>query len=182
MIRIQLRQSGTPVYRQIADQIKQMAAAGTLAAGQQLDTVRNVATRLRVNPMTVAKAYARLVAEGVAVGRQGKGVFLATGGSPLSYAARRRALAGLIEQVVAEAYQLDVSSGEVAGMLRDRFAEVEAARAGSAEPASPAPSQSRSRPARPATGPATPTVAGPSTPAGESGAGAAASGDDVSLL
>jgi len=113
--------SGVPVYRQIGDQIKQMVMAGRLPAGEQLDSVRQLAARLNVTAMTVAKAYARLSAQGVVITRPGKGVFVAGGGSGLSYTARRRVLGRLLDQVVAEAYQLDISPDEAVGLLGERF-------------------------------------------------------------
>ena len=49
-------QSGVPVYRQIIDQVLGGIAAGTLAAGHQLPTVRQVAVDLAINPNTVVRA------------------------------------------------------------------------------------------------------------------------------
>jgi GntR family transcriptional regulator len=53
--------SGTPIYRQIMDQVKLGVATGTLAAGDALPSVRNLAEQNLVNANTVVKAYAELV-------------------------------------------------------------------------------------------------------------------------
>ena len=53
-------QSGVPVYRQIIDQVMGGMAAGTLAGGHQLPTVRQVAVDLSINPNTVVRAYREL--------------------------------------------------------------------------------------------------------------------------
>ena len=59
--------SGVPIYRQIMDQIRSQILTGELPEARQLDTVRELARRLKVNPMTISKAYSFLEAEGVSV-------------------------------------------------------------------------------------------------------------------
>ena len=49
--------SGVPIYRQIIEQVRQQVLLGELAEGDQLPTVRSLAPQLKVNPMTVSKAY-----------------------------------------------------------------------------------------------------------------------------
>ncbi len=49
--------SGQPIYVQIIEQIQRLVAAGELKQGDQLPTVRQLATDLRVNFNTVARAY-----------------------------------------------------------------------------------------------------------------------------
>ena len=69
--------SGVPIYRQVIEQIRRQIMAGQLTEGQQLDSVRDLAGRLRVNPMTISKAYALLEVEGLAERRRGIGLFVA---------------------------------------------------------------------------------------------------------
>ena len=47
--------SGVPVYRQLIDQVMGGMAAGALAGGDQLPTVRQVAVDLSINPNTVVR-------------------------------------------------------------------------------------------------------------------------------
>ncbi len=68
--------SGVPVYRQIIDQITGGMAAGTLAGGDQLPTVRQVAVDLSINPNTVMRAYRELEIRGVIETQQGTGTFI----------------------------------------------------------------------------------------------------------
>lgn len=49
---------------EIFDSIRQHVATGTLAAGETLPPVRELATALNVNRNTVAAAYKRLVTSG----------------------------------------------------------------------------------------------------------------------
>ena len=76
MIHIDPR-DGTPIYRQIIDQVKRMVLTGGLGPGQQVEPVASLAARVRVNPMTVSKAYSALVEAGVLERRRGVGLFVA---------------------------------------------------------------------------------------------------------
>src|ERR1700744_315745 len=68
--------SGVPVYRQLIDQVQSGIAAGTLAAGVQLPTVRQVAVDLAINPNTVLRAYREMEIRGLLDTEQGTGTFI----------------------------------------------------------------------------------------------------------
>ena len=74
-LRLDLR-SGVPVYRQIIDQVRTGVAAGTLTAGDQLPTVRQLAVDLAINPNTVMRAYRELELGGLLETHQGTGTFI----------------------------------------------------------------------------------------------------------
>jgi GntR family transcriptional regulator len=114
--------SGVPLYRQIVQQVKQMAAAGTLKPGDRLPSVRKLAGELKVNALTVAKGYARLKAEGIVQSRPSKGIFIAGGSSPLAFSSRRKRLAASADEFVAEAYRLGIGAAEAMDLLGERFA------------------------------------------------------------
>ncbi|GAA4897525.1 GntR family transcriptional regulator [Actinomycetospora straminea] len=65
--------SGTPVYRQIVEQIRSLVEDGGLPAGERLPTVRRLADSLGVNRNTVSRAYATLRELGVVETRAGGG-------------------------------------------------------------------------------------------------------------
>lgn len=69
--------ASVPIYRQIIDQVRRMVAGGLLNPGDELPSVRNVATQHAVNPMTVSKAYSLLEAEGLATRQRGIGMVIA---------------------------------------------------------------------------------------------------------
>ena len=71
--------SGLPVYRQLMDQTKHYIASGTLLLGDQLPSIRELSTRLSINPATIVKAYSELQTSGVVEIKQGKGAFVAQG-------------------------------------------------------------------------------------------------------
>ena len=94
--------SGKPVYQQLMDQIKFAVAAGRLAAGDRLPTVRDVAVQVRVNRNTVARVYAELEREGLLYTRAGQGTFVSDRGSGLSRAEQRRQLLPAIDDLLTQ--------------------------------------------------------------------------------
>lgn len=75
---------GRPVYRQIADQIRNEIESAHLAVGARLPTIRELARELRVNRDTVALAYETLAEIGVVESTVGRGTFVAAPASPRS--------------------------------------------------------------------------------------------------
>ena len=65
-------QSGTPIYRQLVEQVRRLILSGQLAPGTALPSVRELALEHAVNPMTISKAYAILESEGLLVRNRGK--------------------------------------------------------------------------------------------------------------
>jgi GntR family transcriptional regulator len=68
--------STIPIYLQIIYTIKHQVAIGQLKPGEQLPTVRMLATDLRINPNTVARAYKTLDTEGVIITQRGRGTYV----------------------------------------------------------------------------------------------------------
>lgn len=117
--------SGTPIYRQIVDQVRQAVASGVLKAGDKLPSVRDLAVELAVNPNTIAKAYQELERDGVIETPRGKGSFVADRDHGLSEAERLRQLTETVDRLVAEAYRLRVDPETTVSVLRERLAEAE---------------------------------------------------------
>ena len=68
--------SGVPFYRQIIDHVKAAIATGTIAAGDRLPTVRQLAVDLSINPNTVSRAYTELELTGLVETQMGSGTFV----------------------------------------------------------------------------------------------------------
>ena len=68
--------SGVPAYLQLVQQVRQAIRLGILQPGDQLPTVKEVVTRLTINPNTVLHAYRQLDLEGLTEGRRGVGTFV----------------------------------------------------------------------------------------------------------
>ena len=116
--------SGTPIYRQLAEQVRRMVASGQLAAGAELPSVRELALQHAVNPMTISKAYSLLEVEGVLERQRGK---------PMTVAAQTRIqaprthrleqLEDELDQLVLAARQLEVSQEDLIKALRRKWNE-----------------------------------------------------------
>lgn len=76
LIRIE-KGSTVPISRQIAGQFVAHCLSGRLTPGQQIPSVRELASDLAVNPNTVLRVYERLTAEGYLERRHGAGTFVA---------------------------------------------------------------------------------------------------------
>ncbi|MCX6879035.1 MAG: GntR family transcriptional regulator [Verrucomicrobia bacterium] len=119
MLHFQLNvHSGVPVYRQLMDQIRHYVAAGALAAGDALPSIRELARVLAVNPTTIVKAYGELAHEGVIVIRHGRGAFVAESQPAWPQARRRERLRALASQLAVEARQMGASDPEALDALR----------------------------------------------------------------
>src|SRR5580700_3998324 len=101
-LKLDLR-SGVPVYRQIIDQVRGGIAAGTLTAGDQLPTVRQLAVDLAINPNTVLRAYRELELGGMLETHQGTGTFISNKKIVKSSGERERQLTQLVGEFAARA-------------------------------------------------------------------------------
>jgi GntR family transcriptional regulator len=95
--------SGVPVYRQLIDQVYGGIASGSLAVGDQLPTVRQLAVDLSINPTTVARAYRELELGGLLETHQGTGTFISTQKMRGGEVERARQLAQIVADCVARA-------------------------------------------------------------------------------
>jgi GntR family transcriptional regulator len=68
--------SPTPIFRQIADQLRQAVDAGVHKPGEMLPSQRVLAIEIKVNPNTIQRAYEALEREGIVETRRGVGVFV----------------------------------------------------------------------------------------------------------
>ena len=87
-----------PPSRQLTEAILDAVATGAVGPGEKLPTVKGLAAETLVNPNTAAKAYRMLQAEGVLIGKNGLGVFVAEGGPRIARSARRRATLDAFER------------------------------------------------------------------------------------
>jgi GntR family transcriptional regulator len=119
--------SGIPIYIQIMEQIKDRVASGLLQPGDQLPTVRQMATDLRVNFNTVARAYRLLDEAGVISTQHGRGTYILGETPPEAIQhIRRQALQELTRRYLSEARRLEFTPKEVKDLFDDYLADWEA--------------------------------------------------------
>lgn len=112
--------SGQPVYRQIMDQICQYVVIGALSSGDQLPSIRELASQIGVNPQTIVKAYGELEHLGIIEMKRGRGAFMASGCAALAGIDFEKQLKDRMEQMVREA----VSAGFSPEQLLETFNQV----------------------------------------------------------
>ena len=113
--------SGKPIYLQIVDQIKAVAASGSLRPGEALPSIRPLAEELRVNRNTVAKAYSELESLGVIETLPGRGCFLKENHSVLRKKVRRELLIEEVDQAIVQAHHLQVPRDEFLELIQERL-------------------------------------------------------------
>ena len=74
---IQLNYRDTkPIYEQVKDGILQMIYTQVLSPEEKLPSVREMASRLAINPNTISRAYKELEQEGILYTQSGIGTFV----------------------------------------------------------------------------------------------------------
>lgn len=76
MIQLNYRDA-KPIYEQIKDGLKHLLVSGAVAADEKLPSVRELASKLAINPNTIQRAYKELENEGYIYSVSGKGTFAA---------------------------------------------------------------------------------------------------------
>jgi GntR family transcriptional regulator len=112
--------SGQPIYRQVIDQVRRQIVARQLREGEPLPSVRDLAGQLRVNPMTISKAYSLLEMEGLLQRRRGVGLFVAA----LRKDKAGRTKAGMLEDALTKAVVTAVQLGIPEEQARDMVAKL----------------------------------------------------------
>jgi len=115
-------QSGVPIYRQILDQVRRMVASGQLPPGAELPSVRELAIKHAVNPMTVSKAYSLLEAAGLLERNRGRPMTVASQARNASQLSKRmQQIQPLVEQTVLAAKQLELSETDLLKCVRQNW-------------------------------------------------------------
>ena len=107
-----------PMYLQIMEQVKQRAAVGDWAPGDEIPSIRQLAMSLRVSVITIKRAYLELEREGVIVTQHGKGSIIAPN-SDLSPRLYDEEFSEHLEKVARLGELLGLSSEEVARRTKE---------------------------------------------------------------
>jgi len=112
--------SGVPAYSQLVHQVRQALRLGLLLEGDQLPTVKEVVTRLAINPNTVLKAYRELEYDGLVAARPGIGTFVTKTLSDASLAAHGLLRQGL-ERWLGKARRAGLDDESIEALFQDTF-------------------------------------------------------------
>lgn len=106
-----------PLYEQLQSQIERLIISGKIRQGDVLPSVRQVAARFGINPMTVSKVYSNLMRKGWLKRQKGIGMIVVGGFIHCNEKRMDRMLEN-IKQIKIEASQLDVPIDDVIALLR----------------------------------------------------------------
>ena len=110
----------SPIYRQLADQVKADVVSGTLDGDEQVMSTNQYAAYYRINPATVAKAFQQLVDEQVLYKKRGIGMFVSpTARDALRARRREHFFADVVDPMVAEAKAVGIPIDEVVARIKE---------------------------------------------------------------
>ncbi len=110
LISINYRDS-RPIYEQIKDGLKHLMLAGAIKCDEKLPSVREMASRMSINPNTIQRAYRELEAEGYIYSISGRGSF-ASGRSELDEK-KLKELKEKLKDTVTQLVMLGVGNEEI---------------------------------------------------------------------
>jgi GntR family transcriptional regulator len=126
------QRSGVPPYLQLVQQVTHALHMGILDVGDQLPTVKDVVSRVAINPNTVLKAYRELEYAGWVEGRPGVGTFV-TRRPPGPPAGANLALTRGLERWIDKARAAGLDDESMNALLRSTLQSRPAGRAASGE-------------------------------------------------
>ena len=105
-----------PIYEQVKDGLRHLVVTGAIQPGDQLPSVRALASSLAINPNTIQRAYESLESEGYVYSIPGKGSFAApnTGVDE----SRRQSLLRTFDQTAAELLFLGMEGAALWARIR----------------------------------------------------------------
>ena len=109
--------SDKPIYEQIAAQIREQVLTGVLTEGEQLPSIRSLATQLRISAITTKRAYQDLEAQGFVRTVPGKGCFVAGENLELLREERLRMVESSLVRAVSDARAAGITADELREML-----------------------------------------------------------------
>ncbi len=118
MIQLNIRDP-RPIYEQLRDGIRRLILSGVLAEGSKLPSVRELASRLAINPNTIQRAYRELEAEGCICSVPGRGSFVSAAAA--AAAARQKELREALGDAARELRALGMSEGEVLAAVKEAW-------------------------------------------------------------
>lgn len=125
-LRIDFR-SEAPITTQIVEQIRNRVLGGELKPGDQLPTVRQLATDLRVNFNTVARAYRILDSMGLISTQQGRGTYIWSASEAGERQRQRRAaLEQITRHYLRDALALGFTAADIHVQITAAFQEIAA--------------------------------------------------------
>lgn len=111
--------SGIPFYRQVILGVERAVITGVLSPGDKLPTIRALAIALKMNPNTIAKAYAELELRGIVETQVGSGTYVSRTRPLEDERKREEAIAHAVARAVRELVALGLKVSDIPGLFAD---------------------------------------------------------------
>jgi GntR family transcriptional regulator len=115
--------SGVAIYQQLVEQVKFNILSGRLKSGEQITSVRDLAKELKINPMTISKAYTLLEKEGFLERERGVGLFVSKIEEKDKDDQKRALLLEILKRAVGCALQLGIDEEELKEQLLKEYSK-----------------------------------------------------------
>ena len=109
--------NGTPIYRQIIQQIEYAILSGRMRPGDRLPTIRSLAVELKTNPNTIARAYNELEIRGILATQVGSGTFISDKKPVMEDDSLNRKIREVIGRFLQEMRDLGVEKRELVKLI-----------------------------------------------------------------
>lgn len=100
-----------PIYEQIKQGLRRLVISHAISENEKLPSVRELASRLAINPNTIQRAYRELESEGYLYSIPGKGTFAAP--QPPVHSQRQKELFSHFDEIVTELLFLSIRTEEL---------------------------------------------------------------------
>jgi GntR family transcriptional regulator len=109
--------NGSPIYRQIIQQIEYAILSGRMRPGDRLPTIRSLAVDLKTNPNTIARAYSELEIRGILATQVGSGTFISDKKPVMADDSLNRKIREVLTRFVQEMRDLGVEKRELVKLI-----------------------------------------------------------------
>ena len=109
--------NGTPIYRQIIQQIEYAILSGRMKSGDKLPTIRSLAVNLKTNPNTIARAYSELEIRGILETHVGSGTYISDKKPAVEDDGLNRKINEVVGRYVQELRDLGVENRELVKLI-----------------------------------------------------------------
>jgi GntR family transcriptional regulator len=113
--------SFVPIYEQIKKEFKKEVFRGDQKPNDPLPSIRDLATKLLINPNTVARAYRELERDGFIFTRKGKGCYISDDSTKLMMEERETILTQSFDEMIQEAKKFGLDPEEIKKLFEERL-------------------------------------------------------------
>lgn len=109
-----------PMYKQVADQIKDAIAGGIIKSEEKLPSIREMTKELRISEITIKRAYADLEHEGYIFTRAGLGSFVAEVSREKMKNEKLAEIRQELMKIIKSGEKFDISADDIIQAIQDK--------------------------------------------------------------